>query len=91
MNEECLSCEWYNKPYWSIISPCANCSKRFKNNTIKSTNYSINTDKTDLYKEIEQLEKRINKAIGHINACGCELSKDETRYLLEILKGGSNE
>lgn len=62
MNEECLGCEWYNKPYWSIINPCANCPKRFKNNTIKVTKYSINIDKTDLYKEIEQLQQRIINA-----------------------------
>lgn len=40
---------------------------------------------------IISLEEKRNKAIGHINACGCKLSKDETRYLLEILKGDSNE
>lgn len=82
MSEECLGCEWYNKPYWSIISPCTNCPKRFKNNTIKVTKYSINIDKTDLYKRIEELrnineklslalesaENRIDKAIEIIES-----------------------
>lgn len=66
MNEECLGCEWYNKPYWSIISPCTNCPKRFKNNTIKVTKYSINIEESDLYKEIEDLQQRIEKAIDNL-------------------------
>lgn len=56
MNEECLSCEWYNKPYWSIISPCANCPKKFKNSTIK----------TDLYKEMEQLQQENQQLIAEV-------------------------
>ena len=57
MNEDCLGCEWYNKPYWSIISPCTNCSKRFKEKPIKVMKYSINIDKSDLYTKIEQLQQ----------------------------------
>lgn len=36
----------------------------------------------------EQLEKEKevkSKAIGHVNACGGELTKDECKYLLQIL------
>lgn len=55
--EECMNCEWYGKPYWSIINPCANCNKRFNNKQVKNIKYSINFDKKELYKEIEQLQK----------------------------------
>lgn len=91
MSEECLGCEWYNKLYWSIISPCTNCPKRFKNNTIKVTKYSINIDKTDLYKRIEELQQRIDKAIEYIGYSK-EISNPQDyikfeRKLLEILRG----
>lgn len=40
-----------------------------------------------LMEENRQLKESRYKAIGHINACGCVLTTDESRYLLEILKG----
>lgn len=102
MSEECLGCEWYNKPYWSIISPCTNCPKRFKNNTIKVTKYSINIDKTDLYKRIEELQQQNQKykeVIDNINLIikGLAYGGNEDYYMEkfrkinEILKGEDNE
>lgn len=44
-----------------------------------------------LMEENRQLKESRYKAIGHINACGCVLTTDESRYLLDILKGDSNE
>ena len=68
------------------------CLEHFKNNKVGycfANGFEISLFK--VFEQLNDLDERINKAIGHINACGCELSKDETRYLLEILKGGSNE
>lgn len=42
----------------------------------------------------EQLEKEKevkSKAIGHINACGGELTKDQCKYLLQILDKGDEK
>lgn len=46
----------------------------------------------DLVKENQQLKEQLekekevkSKAIGHVNACGGELTKDECKYLLQIL------
>lgn len=42
----------------------------------------------------EQLEKEKevkSKAIGHVNACGGELTKDECKYLLQILDTDKGE
>lgn len=104
MNEECINCEWYNKPYWSIISPCTNCTKRFKKKSVTVTHYSIDIDKKELYKEIEQLqqknqqlEDRINKVIEyierfdikHLHECMEHNLCDTLENLLEILKGKS--
>ena len=38
-----------------------------------------------LKEQLEKERKVKSKAIGHINACGGELTKDECRYLLNIL------
>ncbi len=24
---DCRDCEYYNKPYWSVVSPCSSCLK----------------------------------------------------------------
>lgn len=39
----------------------------------------------NLKEQLEKERKVKSKAIGHINACGGELTKDECRYLLNIL------
>lgn len=51
-----------------------------------------NKDILDVTREKVELKERINKAIGHIEACKTSmgnyiLSQNETEYLLEILKG----
>ena len=25
--DPCMGCEYYNKPYWSVVSPCASCPR----------------------------------------------------------------
>ena len=30
---KCKGCEWYGKPYWSIINPCDNCPNENDNIT----------------------------------------------------------
>lgn len=106
MNEECINCEWYNKPYWSIISPCSNCRKRFNNKSVTVTQYSINIDKKELHKEIEQLQQenqslkdRIEKAIEYMKSRFMNCIDNEKRYfedyyiqeIYEILKGDKND
>lgn len=61
MSEECIGCEWYGKPYWSIINPCSHCTKRYKNKTIKVKNYSIKIDNKELYDKIEQLKSQLQE------------------------------
>lgn len=31
---KCKNCQWYNKPYWSIINPCDSCPNENSNITI---------------------------------------------------------
>lgn len=39
----CMGCEYYNQPYWSIVSPCKNCTKYHNMN-----GYTTNTTETKL-------------------------------------------
>lgn len=36
--DPCIGCEYYNKPYWSVVSPCTSCPRR------NSINGYISTD-----------------------------------------------
>lgn len=40
-NDPCMGCEYYNKPYWSVISPCKSCPRVF------GTSDYITTTKTN--------------------------------------------
>lgn len=51
---KCKGCEWYGKPYWSIINPCDNCPR-------ENTNVEIITRWQD--PTIEELIKRKNTFI----------------------------
>ena len=78
---KCKGCQWYNKPYWSIINPCDVCLK-------ENTNIEILTrwhDPTieEYQKEIERLKERIEYLERSNNR-----REDE---ILDILKGESNE
>lgn len=84
MNEECISCEWYNKPYWSIISPCANCTKRFNKKSVTVTHYSINIDKKELYKEIEQLQQEKHELQNNWNELKGWLKKEHREDAIVI-------
>ena len=53
---------------------------------------SVESELKELQRENNQLKEQLekekevkSKAIGHINACGGELTKDECKYLLQIL------
>lgn len=52
--------------------------------------FMYKTEKCDMQKELNtqiiKLNEKISKAIGHINACGKELSREQREYLLSILE-----
>lgn len=54
--------------------------------------YPIEEELEEVMKENQKLKEQLekekevkSKAIGHVNACGGELTKDECKYLLQIL------
>ena len=90
---KCKGCQWYNKPYWSIINPCDNCPR-------ESTNIEIFTRWVDptieeYKKEIDRLNNIIDeleKALKEENDC-YDVVGVATRMLdtLKELKENKNE
>ena len=58
---KCKNCQWYGKPYWSVINPCDSCPNENNYKTI------ITIDREPLFKEVlteEEIEKAMtNKSI----------------------------
>lgn len=53
---KCKNCQWYGKPYWSIINPCDSCPNENNYKTI------ITIDREPLFKEV-LTEEEIKKAM----------------------------
>ena len=81
---KCKGCEWYGKPYWSIINPCDNCPRE---------DVEIITRWQD--PTIKELQERIDKAIEYIrkhsNNCMFELRIEEMEELLNTLEGSDKQ
>lgn len=41
--DHCIGCEYYNKPYWSVISPCNSCSRIYGINSYIDTTVNVIT------------------------------------------------
>ena len=46
---------------------------------------NLQKENNQLKEQLEKEKEVQSKAIGHVNACGGELTKDECKYLLQIL------
>lgn len=46
---------------------------------------NLQKENNQLKEQLEKEKEVKSKAIGHVNACGGELTKDECKYLLQIL------
>lgn len=55
---KCKGCEWYGKPYWSIINPCENCPREETNVVIITRWTDTTIEEKD--KEIKRLKKQSN-------------------------------
>ena len=55
----CMGCEYYNKPYWSVVSPCKSCPRIYNANGYNTTTTTdatnINIKKTNGYTSLSQI------------------------------------
>ena len=94
---KCKNCQWYGKPYWSIINPCDNCPMEnvetftsFVDPTIgqlKEENERLNNIIDKLDKLIEQYSK--NEYYYKYN--GKYLKSEIINDLKELKEGVDNE
>ena len=59
MNEHnfCIGCQYYNKPYWSIISPCNSCPRIYGTGRFMTTvTTQPDTDTINYFKGTEHTE-----------------------------------
>lgn len=95
---KCKGCEWYGKPYWSIINPCDNCPR-------ENTNIEIITRWQDptIKEKIEEmaiLKGKINRVVMDLKLTMAFNPKDENNcilidvdhlnYIIKYLKGDEN-
>ena len=64
---KCKGCQWYGKPYWSIINPCDNCPREVINEEIYM---ELPKEKITFYGNTEE-EKKANELLFDM---GLELS-----------------
>lgn len=74
---KCKNCQWYGKPYWSIINPCDSCPNENNYKTI------ITIDREPLFKEV-LTEEEIKKAMT--NKSIFEITLEEKEKEIEKLK-----
>ena len=75
---KCKNCQWYNKPYWSIINPCDNCPK--ENTNIEIITRWQDTTIEEYQSEIERLHSIIKEVRKYIKDEEKEGSKLVFRY-----------
>lgn len=95
---KCKGCQWYNKPYWSIINPCDNCPRentnveiitRWQDPTIEEFKTQLQ-QKENIIKEVrEDLDKQIdfctNEANGTTNDKYCRIAIQYLKHLKQKL------
>lgn len=55
--DPCMGCQYYNKPYWSIVSPCDSCPRIYGTDSFMTTvTTQTYTNTNNYFKETEHIE-----------------------------------
>ena len=87
--KQCKGCQWYNKPYWSIINPCDNCNREKTNIEIITRWQDPTIEEKD--KEIERLNNIIKDIETYIYLWNIEEIGEKTMLILNdilLIKNG---
>ena len=88
--KKCKNCQWYGKPYWSIINPCDSCPNEndyktiiqidgepvFKETLTEEEIKKAMTDKSIFELTIEEKDKEIEKLNNIINELEKYINKE---------------
>lgn len=55
--DPCMGCQYYNKPYWSIVSPCDSCPRIYGADSFMTTvTTQTYTNTNNYFKKTEYME-----------------------------------
>lgn len=55
--DPCMGCQYYNKPYWSIVSPCDSCPRIYGTDSFVTTaTTQTYTNTNNCFKKTEYME-----------------------------------
>lgn len=60
--DPCMGCQYYNKPYWSIVSPCDSCPRIYGTDSfITTVTTQTYTNTNNYFKKTEYMEDFVKR------------------------------
>ena len=88
--DPCIGCQYYNKPYWSIVSPCDSCPRIYGTNSFMTTvTTQTYTNTNNYFKRTEYTEdfiKRFWEAVNEEYGYRHMLDFDEIQKIFDKIK-----
>ena len=88
--DPCMGCQYYNKPYWSIVSPCASCPRIYGADSFVTTvTTQTYTNTNNYFKKTERIEdfiKRFWEAVNEEYGYRHMLDFDEIQKIFDKIK-----
>ena len=88
--DPCMGCQYYNKPYWSIVSPCDSCPRIYGTDSFVTTvTTQTYTNTNNYFKKTEYMEdfaKRFWKVVKEEYDYRDTLDFDEIQKIFDKIK-----
>ena len=88
--DPCMGCQYYNKPYWSIVSPCDSCPRIYGTDSFMTTvTTQTYTNTNNYFKKTEYTEdfiKRFWEAVNEEYGYRHMLDFDEIQKIFDKIK-----
>lgn len=88
--DPCMGCQYYNKPYWSIVSPCDSCPRIYGTNSFMTTVTTQTYTNTNNYfnktEHMEDFAKRFWEVVKREYDYRDMLDFDEIQKIFDKIK-----
>ena len=88
--DPCIGCQYYNKPYWSIVSPCDSCPRIYGTDSFVTTVTTQTYTNTNNYfkkeERIEDFTKKFWKVVKEEYDYRDMLDFDEIQKIFDKIK-----
>ena len=88
--DPCMGCQYYNKPYWSIVSPCDSCPRIYGTDSFMTTVTTQTYTNTNNYlkktEHIEDFAKRFWEVVKKEYDYRDMLDFDEIQKIFDKIK-----